>query len=125
MSKRILIIDDEDAIREVMQGCLEELGPWEVLTAGSGREGLHLAQTEQPDGILLDVSMPEMNGFEVLRGLRETPETEHIPVLLLTATIQLDKQINLVQWGVADIILKPFSPFEVIDQIAAALGWNA
>lgn len=125
MSKRILIIDDEEAIREVMRGCLEELGPWEVLTTGSGQEGLHLAQVEQPDGILLDVSMPEMNGFEFLRRLRETSGTQDIPVLLLTATVQLDKQINLAEWGVADVILKPFSPLEVIEQIAAAFGWSA
>ncbi|HEY9697805.1 MAG TPA: response regulator [Trichocoleus sp.] len=124
MSKRILIIDDEDAIREVMQGCLEELGAWQVLTAGSGREGLQIAQAEQPDGILLDVSMPEMDGFEVLRQLRETPDIQHIPVLLLTARVQFDDQTKLAQWGVIDIILKPFSPLEVIDQIATAFGWS-
>ena len=69
LTKRILVIDDEELIQEVIQGSLEDVGGWEVLLARSGREGLLIAASQRLDAILLDVSMPEMDGVETLQKL--------------------------------------------------------
>jgi CheY-like chemotaxis protein len=124
MSKCVLVIDDEAAIQEVIQGCLEDLGEWQVLIAGSGIEGLELARSRRPDGILLDVSMPGIDGFEVLRCLQETPETQQIPVILLTARVQPEDRAKFSQLAVTGVILKPFDPVELVNQVATTFGWE-
>jgi CheY-like chemotaxis protein len=118
--KRILVIDDEAVILEVIQGCLEELGGMEVLTAESGVEGLRLAEAELPDGVLLDVSMPGMDGLEVLRQLQENAITRAIPVVLLTARVQPEDRAKFAQTGAEGVILKPFDPIALADQVAEA-----
>ena len=124
MSKRILVIDDESVILEVIQGCLEELGEMEVLTAESGFTGLQMAQTKHPDGILLDVSMPGMDGLEVLRRLQEHEATQSIPIVLLTAKVQPEDRAKFAKTVVAGVILKPFDPIALADQVAEAFGWE-
>lgn len=123
-AKCVLVIDDEDAIREVIQGCLEELAGWQVLVAGSGSQGLQLAASESPDGILLDLSMPGINGIETLRKLRQNRHTAEIPVALLTGKVQVDDQSELAQLNVASIIVKPFDPLGLVNQVATAFGWD-
>jgi len=122
-AKRVLVIDDEAMILEVIQGCLEELGGMEVLTAASGVEGLQVAQTALPDGILLDVSMPGLDGLEVLRQLQANAVTRSIPVVLLTARVQPEDRAKFAQAGVAGVILKPFDPIALADQVAAVFEW--
>lgn len=122
-TKRILIIDDEEHVREVVQTCLETLGGWNVLSAASGREGLLRAQAEQPDAILLDVMMPEMDGVVFLRQLRSNPVTQDIPVVLLTVMAYGFNPQQLTELGVQGAIAKPFNPVLLTDQIAQALGW--
>lgn len=80
-AKRILVIDDEDDIREVAQLCLETLGGWEVITASCGNEGLAKALAELPDAIILDVMMPKMDGPTTYQKLRENTATQNIPVI--------------------------------------------
>lgn len=123
-AKRMLVIDDEAMILEVIQGCLEELGGMEVLIAESGVEGLQMAQTALPDGILLDVSMPGMDGLEVLRQLQADAVTRLIPVVLLTARVQPEDRAAFAQTGVAGVILKPFDPIALVDQVADVFGWT-
>ncbi|HEY9894886.1 MAG TPA: response regulator [Candidatus Sericytochromatia bacterium] len=123
-AKRVLVIDDEAVILEVIQGCLEELGGMEVLTATSGVEGLQVAQTALPDGILLDVSMPGMDGLEVLRLLQAKAVTRSMPVVLLTARVQPEERAKFAQVGVAGVILKPFDPIALADQVAAVFEWT-
>ena len=123
-AKRVLVIDDEERIQEVVQTCLEILSGWEVLTAGSGNEGLQKAQTQQPDAILLDVSMPEMDGLTILQKLQENPVTQSIPVVLLTAKVQPADRERFAQLGIAGVITKPFDPVQLASQVAQALGWN-
>jgi len=123
-AKRILVIDDETVILEVIQGCLEELGDMECLMAASGIEGLQVAQTALPDGILLDVSMPGMDGLTVLRQLQENAVTRSIPVVLLTARVQPEDRAKFAQTGVAGVILKPFDPIALADQVAAVFKWT-
>nr|UQB59839.1 response regulatory protein [Chroococcidiopsis sp. CCMEE 010] len=120
-SKRILIIDDEQDIREATQICLEELGNWEVLTASSGREGLIKAAAQQPDAILLDVMMPDMDGLTTLQKLQANPATQNIPVILLTAKAQPAEQRRFTELKVAAVITKPYDPFSLSDQVEQAL----
>jgi len=123
--QRILIIDDEDDIREVASLSLEATAGWKVLTANSGAQGIELAILHQPDAILMDVMMPGMDGPTTFRKMQQISSIAHIPVLLLTAKVQgIDKR-RFADLGVAAILFKPFDPLTLAEQIAEALGWNA
>jgi CheY-like chemotaxis protein len=124
MTKRILIIDDEDDIREVAQLTLELLGGWEILTADSGSQGLARARSELPDAILLDVMMPDMDGPTTFGALQADVGTRHIPVILLTAKVQAADRRRFEEIGVTAMIAKPFDPLELADRVASALGWG-
>ena len=122
--RRILIIDDEDDIREVVQVSLEMVANWQVLTACSGNEGLAQARAAQPDAILLDVMMPDMDGPATLQKLRAEAATQHIPVLLLTAKVQPADRRGFADLGVQGVITKPFNPLKLAETVAQALGWS-
>jgi CheY-like chemotaxis protein len=123
-AKRILLIDDEPYIQEVAQISLETVAGWEVITASSGREGLAKAEAEQPDAVLLDVMMPEMDGFTTFQHLQSNSATQHLPVILLTAMIQSDERSRYAQLGFKATIAKPFDPLDLAQEIAQALGWE-
>ncbi|MCL1473067.1 response regulator [Argonema antarcticum] len=121
--KRVLIVDDEYRIREVTKIALEMMAGWEVLTASSGKEGLLQAQVQQPDAILLDVMMPDMDGTATLVALQANNATRDIPVVLLSAKVQVNDRSQFAELGVKAIIPKPFDPLNLAIQIAEALGW--
>jgi CheY-like chemotaxis protein len=121
---RILIIDDEDDIREVAALSLESVAGWEVVMASSGAQGLVRAAEYLPDAILLDVMMPGMDGPTTFRELRRNPLTARIPVLLLTAKVQSTDQRRFADLGVEAVLFKPFDPLTLSAQIAGVLGWN-
>jgi CheY-like chemotaxis protein len=121
--RRILIIDDEDDIREVAALSLEATAGWEILTASSGAEGIDIAAAEQPDAILMDVMMPGVDGPTTFARMQQTPTISHIPVLLLTAKVQGVDQRRFAGLGLAGILFKPFDPLTLADQISTALGW--
>jgi len=123
-TQQILIIDDEEEIREVVRACLEDLGGWKVLAAASGNEGLLKAQSENVDAILLDVSMPEMDGFHCFKLLQDHPLTQTIPVILLTAKVLPHDQARFAAMGIAGVITKPFNPAVICDQVAKILNWS-
>lgn len=123
MTRRILIVDDEDDIRAVAQMSLELMGPYEVLTASSGREGVVSARAHQPDAILLDVMMPDLDGPATLAELRTDPATRDIPVLFLTAQTRTAEHERLANLGPDGILSKPFDPLQLAAQVAAALRW--
>lgn len=123
-TKRVLVIDDEVLIQEVIQASLEDIGEWSVLLASSGSEGLAIAASESPDAILLDVSMPVMNGIETLKKLRDNSTTQGIPVIFLTAKVQPVDKATFSQLGVAGLIAKPFDVITLTQQIAKILGWE-
>ena len=123
-SKRILIVDDEPSIREIAQISLETMAGWQVTIAGSGLEGIATALREQPDAILLDVMMPDLDGLATFGQLQANPATRSIPVILLTAKVQITDRQNYTELGIRSTIAKPFSPLELAQQIAKALGWN-
>jgi CheY-like chemotaxis protein len=120
--KRILLIDDETNLSTVIQACLEKVGGWIVLKADTGRAGLHIAATETPDAILLDVRMPDMDGFTVLQHLQEMPTTRTIPVILLTAQVNGVQSALYAQLPIAGVIAKPFNPMRLSSQIDEILA---
>jgi CheY-like chemotaxis protein len=124
MPRRILIIDDEDDIREVAALSLETVAGWDVTMAGSGAAGIVKALEQRPDAILLDVMMPVMDGPTTFRELRALPETSNIPVILLTAKVQAADQKRFSDLGVAAVMFKPFDPLTLAGEIAHALGWT-
>ncbi len=123
-SKRILVVDNEAYIQEVAQICLETIAGWQVILAGSGSEGLATAEREQPDAILLDVMMPDMDGLATFSKLQANPTTRSIPVILLTAKVQSADRQNYAALGIRSAISKPFSPMDLAQQIATTLGWK-
>jgi CheY-like chemotaxis protein len=124
MSKRILVIDDEESLRELACTCLEDLGGWETISAQSGHEGLSQAQNYILDVILLDVSMPDMDGFQFYEQIKANPKTQKIPIILLTAKVLPNDYKRFAQLDVAGIITKPFNPLLICEQIAQMLRWN-
>ena len=121
--RRVLVIDDEEDIREVARLSLELVGQYQVLTASSGRDGLDSARSHRPDAILLDVMMPDMDGPAALAELRADPSTRDIPVLFLTAKTQHAERMRLAQLGAAGILTKPFDPLKLSADVASALHW--
>jgi CheY-like chemotaxis protein len=123
-SKTILVVDDEEHLRELVQACLEDLAGWNVLTVASGEECLQILQTEQVNAILLDVSMPGMDGVTVYDRLQENPATQATPVILLTAKVLPSDRAKFTQMGVTGIIPKPIEVTALAAEIAEILGWS-
>jgi two-component system, OmpR family, response regulator len=122
--KQILVIDDEADIREIAKMSLKITKQWEVFTAASGEEGVAIAAEKQPDAILLDVVMPEADGLVVLKTLKDTPATQLIPVIMLTATGNIATQLQYANLGAKAVLTKPFDPGLLGNQIAKALDWR-
>ncbi len=123
MTRRILIVDDEEDVRAIAQLGLEMGAGWQVITASSGQEAVKMAAEHLPDAILLDMMMPDMDGRATLQRLKENSETQAIPVILVTAKVQPSDQENFASMEVAAIVAKPFRPLQLAEQISNALGW--
>src|SRR5688572_25664796 len=108
-STKVLVVDDEEGIRVLCRVNLE-LSGFEVVEAGDGLSALETARREAPDVIFLDVMMPNMDGWEVLRHLKEGAATADIPVIMLTARTSEADQIRAWGEGVIQYLAKPFSP---------------
>ncbi len=119
---RVLLVDDDRNIRRIAQIALAEVGHFQVSLASSGQEALNLAQQEQPDLVLLDVMMPEMDGFAVLIKLQKDPKTSAIPVIFMTASVTADEQQQYRTLGVRGVIAKPFDPMTLAEQIKQILS---
>jgi CheY-like chemotaxis protein len=113
---RALIIDDDLDLLLLVRRTLEFTAGWEVHTAPSGAAGIELARTLAPDVILVDVMMPDLDGYEVCRRLKAEEVTSRIPVVLLTARREMN-QSRTVTAGVAGVLYKPFQPAELATQI--------
>jgi two-component system alkaline phosphatase synthesis response regulator PhoP len=120
--KHILLVDDEQDIREVAALSLETVGGWRVSSAGGGNRAIEMALADRPDAILLDVMMPEVDGPETFARLQADPRTRDIPVILLTAKAQGADRRRFAQLDVAGTLTKPFDPMTLTDQIAAILA---
>lgn len=124
MSKTILIVDDEEDARAIAALALTLKTSWTVLQAIAGTQALEIAAQQQPDLILLDMMMPEMDGRTTLAKLKANPETSKIPVILVTAKVEPLAQTGIDPSQVAAIFSKPFRPLSLADQIRAALSWD-
>lgn len=121
MSERILIIDDDvDTLRLV--GLMLQRQKYQVSAASNGSQGLTKAFEERPDLILLDVMMPDMDGYEVTRRLRKNPATAAIPILMFTAKTQLDDKVAGFEVGADDYLTKPTHPTELLSHVKALLS---
>ena len=125
MQKHILLIDDEEDIREVVALSLETVAGWRVTSAGSGQQGMELARTASPDAVLLDVMMPGQDGPATLRLLQSDTITAKIPVIFLTAKVQSLERERLRGAGAAGFLSKPFNPMTLATEIADILGWQS
>jgi CheY-like chemotaxis protein len=123
MPKSILIVDDEADVRDIIQMGLEMATDWQVLCATSGAEALITAAEKNPDVILLDLMMPEMDGRATLDKLRANPDTQGIPVILVTAKAQTFQQADAPELAVAAVLAKPFRPLKLAAEISGILGW--
>ena len=124
MTRTILLIDDDDDIREIAQLSLELGAGWNVLAAPSGAEGVSMAREQSPEAILLDVMMPGMDGPATLAALRADAATQTIPVVFLTAKARPAERDRLADLDVAGVLSKPFDPLTLPDQIRRVLGWT-
>ena len=106
----VLVVDDMDAIRNLVNSCLQELGVNTVLLAPNGRVAWTELQNTQVDLIICDWDMPKVSGLELLKLVRGAKEYSHIPFLMLTATTEKEKVVGAVVAGVSDFLTKPFLP---------------
>lgn len=112
----ILVIDDVPANIKIMGEILR--GRYDIIVATTGSRAIELAREEQPDLILLDVMMPDMDGYEVCRTLKTQPESEEIPVIFITALTGTDDIVRGFESGGVDYIIKPFNPRELLARVA-------
>ena len=122
-AKRILFIDDEEDIKTLARFCIELESDWQLITASSGAEGIAIAETEQPDAILLDVMMPELDGLQTLEKLQLNPKTQKIPTIFITAKAQASDRRRFYAAGAKGVINKPFDSLTLASQIAGFLAW--
>ena len=117
MSKTILVVDDEQRLVSLVRDYLIQAG-YRVLTACNGKEALGIAGSEKPDLIILDLMMPEMDGYEFMRAHRHEANT---PIILLTARVQDDEKVIGLELGADDYVTKPFRPRELLARVHAVL----
>ncbi|MTJ05856.1 MAG: response regulator [Sediminimonas qiaohouensis] len=115
----VLHVDDEEDIRVIAKLALETVGGLEVFQCASGSEALEMAPRANPDLFLLDVMMPDMDGVQTLKLLRELPGFEHTPAIFMTAKVGAEDQEELLRCGAAAVIPKPFDPLTVASDIVA------
>lgn len=112
----ILLADDDEMTVRLIEHKLKQSG-FDVISATDGKTAYDLVQTDRPDLVVLDGMMPRMDGFEVLRRLKDVPETKAIPVIMLTARKKEEDIVNALSLGAADYIVKPFIPAELVVRI--------
>ena len=115
---KILLIEDEILIQELVTFNLEREG-YIVKIAGDGKSGLEMVKTELPDLILLDVMLPELDGFEVCKAVRGNKETANLPIIMLSARDEVADKVIGLELGADDYITKPFSPRELVARVKA------
>ena len=119
--KRILIVEDERDVLDLLMLTLRKAGGFSILTATDGATGLQKARLEKPAFIILDLMLPKMPGLELCKALKSDPATSRIPIMMLTAKAEEIDRIVGLEFGADDYVTKPFSPREVTLRIRAIL----
>lgn len=124
MSKqpKILYVEDEQDIQTIARIALEKIGGFNLTVCSSGKEALEKVTDLDPDIILLDVMMPEMDGLETFQALQKIPECAGIPVVFMTARVQAHEIKHYLAIGAVGVIAKPFSPLTLADQVKTILS---
>jgi len=117
---KILHVEDDLDIQAIAQIALETIGGFEILQCSSGQEALKAAPDFKPDLFLLDVMMPGMTGPETLAALRELPGMADVPAIFMTAKAQRDEVAEFLALGAIEVVVKPFEPMELANEIRAA-----
>lgn len=118
---KLLLIDDDEDIRKIGKLSLEAVGKHQVATAASAIEGIQAAISDQPDLILMDMMMPGMDGLAALSELRRLPALRQIPVLFITAKVQMSEAARYIALGAIGVIHKPFDPMTLPREVSALL----
>ncbi len=121
MAKKILVVDDEEAIVMMVSSRLQNEG-YETVSANDGESALKAVQDESPDLIVCDVMMPPPNGFQVCRMLKEDPKTKHIPIILLTAKATESDKFWGSESGADTYVTKPYNPEELLQKVKDLLA---
>ena len=119
--KRVLVIEDDSELREVIRLSLEIMADLEVTTASRGLEGLQLATANRPDAILLDVMLPDIDGLLFCHRLRQQAQTQDIPIVLITANRYRLDPLQVQELGISAVLSKPFKPPQLAQQLLMAL----
>ncbi len=123
MADKVLIVDDDVQTLRLVGLMLERQG-YKILAANTGSQAIHMARTEHPDVIVLDIMMPDMDGYEVSRSLRKDAETSNIPILMFTAKSQVEDKVSGYESGADDYLTKPIHPAELTAHLRALLSRN-
>ena len=120
MNERILVVDDDKEVVRLMRAYLEQAG-YEVLIAYDGETALHILRRDKPDLVLLDLMLPDRDGWEVTRLVRSDPSLAQTPIIMLTARIDVTDRIVGLEMGADDYVTKPYDPREVVARVRARL----
>lgn len=116
MSKRILVVEDQDDTRRILRDLLTNAG-YEIVEAVTGEEGVAMAATHRPDLILMDIQLPELDGYEATRRIKADPALRSIPIIAVTSYALSGDDVKAYEAGCAGYITKPFSPRHVLAKI--------
>ena len=119
-NEKILVVDDDREVVRLMRAYLEQ-AKYEVLEAYDGETAVHTLRREKPDLMLLDLMLPDRDGYEITRLVRRDPSLEHIPIIMLTARIGDSDKIIGLELGADDYVTKPYNPREVVARVRARL----
>lgn len=120
MGQRILVVDDDKEIVRILRAYLEKAG-FAVLIAYEGETALHSIRSDRPDLVVLDLMLPDRDGWSITRVVREDPTLAALPIIMLTARVESDDKITGLNLGADDYIPKPFNPHEVVARVRAVL----
>ena len=119
-TQRILVVDDDKSIIEIVQAYLEQAG-YSVLTAYNGTSAMHTLRHEKPDLLILDLMLPDRDGWDITRGIRHDKQLATIPIIMLTARVDDSDKIVGLELGADDYVTKPFNPREIVARVRALL----
>ena len=120
LKQQILVVDDDKEIARLLRAYLEKAG-FGVLVAHDGETAVHMLRREKPNLALLDVMLPDMDGYDITRLMRADPILQYIPIIMLTARVEDTDKIVGLELGADDYVTKPFNPAEVVARVRAQL----